>query len=428
MSIKVSIEGFKAIGDRVDVELRPLTLLAGANSSGKSSLMQGLLLLKQTIESPYDPGPILLNGPHVRFTSIDQILHTGVSKASRVSGFSIGVDDGDVAFETSIERQGLSEDLSITRFSWCTKGNDRVELTPQIDKVALENLLKLPYFHPYPRSVGTVKVFRDRFGLYPAIVHKDGVMRFRMQPMSLDFGLLRRIIHIPGLRGNPERSYPLTATGPRYPGTFENYSASVIARWSEVASEYRKLKDLGQCLLRLGLTWKVQARRVDGASIELKVGRMPRSVQGGARDLVNIADVGFGVSQTLPILVALIEAKPGQLVYIEQPEIHLHPRAQVAMAELLAEAANRGVVLVVETHSSSLLLALQTLVAEGKLPPEHVQLHWFTRDDKSGATKIASAELDRGGRFGDWPADFADVTIEAESRYLDAAEAFLKRK
>lgn len=431
MPVTVSIEGFKAIGDRVDVKLRPLTILAGANSSGKSSLMQGILLLKQTIEAPYDPGPILLNGPHVRFTSIDQILHTGVAKASRASGFTVGLDDGKVGFETHIERQGTKEDLAVSRFTVHPKGSEPMIFTPDMDtKVLMNRVSKLLHIHLPAED--RIEIVRDRFSLLPALVRNSGPVsphaRIMLPIFPFDLGLLRRLIHIPGLRGNPERAYPLTATGPLYPGTFENYSASVIARWSESPTESEKLKELGKNLQQLGLTWKVQAKRVDGASVELRVGRMPRSVVGGARDLVNIADVGFGVSQTLPILVALIEAKRGQLVYIEQPEIHLHPRAQVAMAVLLADAARRGVILVVETHSSSLLLAVQTLVAEKKLPSDLVKLHWFTRDEKSGATKITSADLDRAGRFGDWPEDFADVSLEAESRYLDAAEAFLMKE
>ena len=88
--------------------------------------------------------------------------------------------------------------------------------------------------------------------------------------------------------------------------------------------------------------------------------------------MVSIADVGFGVSQVLPVLVALIVAQPGQLVYLDEPELHLHPRAQVALAQVLVDAAKRGVRVVAETHSSLLLLAVQTLVAEGSLPSELV--------------------------------------------------------
>lgn len=147
----------------------------------------------------------------------------------------------------------------------------------------------------------------------------------------------------------------------------------------------------------------------------------------GSRDMVNIADVGFGVSQALPVVVALRAAKPGQLVSIEQPEIHLHPRAQVAMPRLLVNAANRGVRVVAETHSSLILLAVQTLVAEGVIAPGDIGLNWFIRGDKDGTTRIQTAELDEAGRFGDWPEDFDEVALEAENRYLSAAEARLSR-
>jgi predicted ATPase len=120
--------------------------------------------------------------------------------------------------------------------------------------------------------------------------------------------------------------------------------------------------------------------------------------------------------------VALRAARPGQLVYIEQPEIHLHPRAQVAMARLLVNAANRGVRVVAETHSSLLLLAVQTLVAEGVIDPGLVGLNWFLRNEKDGTTRIKTADLDEAGRFGDWPEDFDEVALEAENRYLSAAE------
>jgi predicted ATPase len=217
--------------------------------------------------------------------------------------------------------------------------------------------------------------------------------------------------------------YSVTAAGPRFPGTFENYSAGLISSWNSESPE--RLKGLSDDLNLLGLTWKIEAKRIDDTQVELRVGRLPRSKRGGAYDLISIADVGFGVSQTLPVVVALRAANAGQLVYIEQPEIHLHPRAQVAMARLLVNAAKRGVRVVAETHSSLLLLAVQTLVAEGAIDPLLVGLNWFRRSEKDGTTRIKTAELDKAGRFGDWPEDFDQVALEAENHYLSAAEARL---
>jgi hypothetical protein len=229
---------------------------------------------------------------------------------------------------------------------------------------------------------------------------------------------LRGLLHVPGVRGNPERAHPVTAVGNSFPGTFEKYAASIIANW-QAENDQEKLNLLGRNLEKLGLTWRVSAQYINDTQVELRLGRLPHGKGNGKEDMVNIADVGFGASQSLPVLVALLTAKPGQLVYLEQPELHLHPRAQSALAEVLADAARRGVKVVAETHSDLLILAVQSLVAEGKLPPELVKLHWFQRNAE-GVTEIFSADLDENGAYGDWPEDFADVRLRSEDRYLDA--------
>jgi hypothetical protein len=236
---------------------------------------------------------------------------------------------------------------------------------------------------------------------------------------------LKEVIHLPGLRGDPKRTYSATAVEEAFPGSFDNYAPSIIAYWASGSPD--RIRAISDDLRRLGLTWKVEAKALNDTQVELRVGRMPEPRRGGAKDLVGIADVGFGVSQALPVVVALQAARSGQLVYIEQPEIHLHPRAQVAMARLLVNAANRGISVVAETHSSLILLAVQTLVAEGVIEPGLVGLNWFLRDEKDGTTRIKTAELDEAGRFGDWPEDFDEVALEAENRYLSAAEERLAK-
>ena len=76
---------------------------------------------------------------------------------------------------------------------------------------------------------------------------------------------------------------------------------------------------------------------------------------------------------------------------------------------------------VAETHSSLLLLGVQTLVAEGKLSPELVKLHWFSRNEE-GITEVDSVDLDEAGTYGEWPVDFNDVSLNAQSRFLDAVD------
>jgi len=173
---------------------------------------------------------------------------------------------------------------------------------------------------------------------------------------------------------------------------------------------------------KLELAQNVLVKRLNDAEMQVLINRAEDSPY----DMVSITDVGFGVSQVLPVLVALRAANEGQLVYLEEPEIHLHPRAQIKLADILAAAARRGVRVVAETHSSLLLRAIQTLVANGSLPADLVRLHWFSRSAE-GATHVKSASPDENGAFGDWPEDFGDVALQSEKEYLDAVESKLPR-
>ena len=262
-------------------------------------------------------------------------------------------------------------------------------------------------------TVGRSRCFLVATGAFPVADLRAATIGY---PATEAFAnSLQETIHVPGLRGNPEGAYRTSAVGDRFAGTFENYAASVIDQWQRTGDT--RLAELGNALVQLGLTGSVEAKRVNDTQVELHVGRLLRRKRASAHDTVNIADVGFGVSQTLPVLVALLVARLGQLVYIEQPELHLHPKAQTALAPILAAAARRGVKVVVETHSTLLLRAIQTLVAKDELAPDLVKLHWFQRDE-DGLTEITSADLDENGAFGQWPEDFDDVMLNTEAAYL----------
>src|SRR5437773_8682295 len=109
---RIQVWGFKSIGDVQTMELRPLTLLAGANSSGKSSLIQPLLLMKQTLEASYDPGALLLHGPNVKFTSVEQLLARRPG-GERADEFSVGVAVGAGSGLTTTFGRGSTNGLDI---------------------------------------------------------------------------------------------------------------------------------------------------------------------------------------------------------------------------------------------------------------------------------------------------------------------------
>ena len=424
---KIAVSGFKSLAEECVIDICPLTILAGANSSGKSSIMQPLLMLKQTLEATYDPGALLIDGPNVQFTLAEQFLSKCLHP-DLASGL-IGKERAE-RFQIRIETHGFDFSHSVTTtFRKDQKGIELVEMTMKSEL----GIGPPKHITLYPGMLPEdIKSHADQDPMLKDLCEDfDVVMRSRCflglesqdghrtldMTHDLAFNIVNSI-HLPGLRGNPARIYKLTSIGPRYPGTFEHYAASIIHDWQN--TQDNRLKTLADALYALGLTGRVGTEKIGDVGIEIKVGLLPRRGT-GETDMVSIADVGFGVSQVLPILVALIVAEPGQLVYLEQPEMHLHPRAQVALAQVLAAAAKRGVRVVAETHSSLLLLAVQTLVAEGSLSPELVKLHWFTRSE-NGATEINTADLDEAGAYGDWPEDFDDVDLRAQSRYLNATD------
>jgi len=424
---RITVAGFKSIAQEQSIEVRPLTILAGANSSGKSSIMQPLLLLKQTLDATYDPGALLLNGPNVRFTSTEQIL-SRVNNSQSTTSFHVGAEISTGRAVKTYFTRGNNRRLDVERTVYIAE-NGEVDLYKGMPLSAIRDVFLMEYNDTASTNLGGAlwqrfqqNIVIDRNRCFLSLIDKKAeLFDFSLENINAVGDYIRQIIHLPGLRGNPERTYPITAVGPAFPGTFDKYFASVIGQWQS-ENNAEKLGKVNRDLARLGLTGGIAAEPIDDTQIELLVHRYSRKDEFDPEDMVSIADVGLGISQTLPVIVALHAANPDQLIYVEQPELHLHPRAQSAMAEVLADAAKEGARMVVETHSSLLLLGIQTLVAEGKLPPELVKLHWFQLLD-DGSTQIVSADLDETGAFGDWPVDFADVALSSEGRYLDAAQA-----
>ncbi len=420
----IAVEGFKSFRTKQKIDLKPLTILAGANSSGKSSIMQPLMLMKQTLEASYDPGVFKLDGPNVDFSDQEQMYWKTATKSSKSFSISLSSNDFDFSIEYGKNESGnigILKQKTTNIFS----GQDFL-FKPGFTH---DDLAKIPFVIETSKGIQRIvpKGFLSNFSLnrYRCFFgYSIGNISVKANELPSDHPVSHQImktLHLPGLRGNPARMYPKTATGPMFPGVFPVYAASIIASWMEKSDA--RLDKLGKALRDLGLTWKVEANPVSGVGIELNVGRLQKPGKNGAKDLVNIADVGVGVSQVLPVVVALLTAEKGRIVYIEQPEIHLHPRAQVAMAKLLLDAAKRGVIVVAETHSQFLLLGVQEQIAAGKYNPDLVNLNWFQRKP-NGESIVTPGNIDDRGVYGDWPEDFSNVKLQQETRFLNASMRF----
>ena len=244
----ISVCGYKSLANEQSVEIKPLTILAGANSSGKSSIMQPLLLIKQTLETPYDPGALLLNGPNVRITSADQLL-SKISSTSCIDNFYLRVE-GKQGWNIKLcfkkfPRKGLDIESTVFKRG---KNGDEVILRPEISHDEIEATLR-PMFpdnlEDLLKSIrkgsdSTWVVSRDRcfFSVKLEALKRDKrVNIFNFNPTTPLKDLIEKIIHVPALRGNPERTYKTTAVSENFPGTFQEYVASVIHHWQRGHSE-----------------------------------------------------------------------------------------------------------------------------------------------------------------------------------------------
>ncbi len=425
MLSKVIVEGYKSFRDRHEVPLGRLTLLAGANSSGKSSLMQGLLLLKQTFDLSSDPGPLYLVGPHVTFERSWELTWKKQKEAALLLGLVL---DEATAVEVKLKLRKKprgAPPFMIQRCTWKRHGRE-LELVPQKSVRVQEVTRWLGIAGEEVPARTKVPVEPRRTFLVPVLAGEwsETGERFEEEIFVPVERAVRGVLHVPALRGNPTRTYPVRAYTPGAPvGSFLDYVASVLAEWQRKEDERHRREKLQAFLRKMGLTWKIQVRHYTDTQLEVLVGRTAKPLKGGAKDVVNMADVGFGVSQVLPVLVSLLAAEPGQVVYIEQPEIHLHPNAQVALADIVAEVvAERPVQVVLETHSQLMLVALQRAIAQGRLPAESVILHWFERDEE-GATRISTTGFTPDGAFEnpEVPEDFSAVANEVIRTYLEAA-------
>lgn len=326
---EITVSGFKSIRSKQTLRIRKLTIISGANSSGKSSMLQPLLIIKQSLESPYDPGTLRILGVNAKFQSGEELLTK--SGAKKKKGSEETFPEGKGNFTVGIKTD--KEEVNCT-YGWKPKaGFTLVKLSHQTKDEGIAQEYMLGLSKEKVQILGR-KRFNDIFQHFPEKIHsqlqfeisrdrtflkvigrlgKDVNEFLRFNPADNIARAIKNIIHLPGLRGNPERTYPVTSIGDSYPGLFQEYAASLIYAWG-AKSDKVHIRGLRDDMKKLGLGWKVAASKTNDTQLEVKIGRLHTPDIGGANDLVSIADVGLGVSQTLPLLVALRAADNSHIV------------------------------------------------------------------------------------------------------------------
>lgn len=450
MLTRLKLENFKSWLDTGDINLKPITALFGANSSGKTSLLQALLLLKQTSDSS-DRGIPLHFGDKKALVDLGD-FRSVIHRHAEESPLQIALDwtqsapmvvndpkrrgkpviqDQKLGFSTQVATEknatGKSLSLMVPRFEYRVgqasfgmgrKIGSSKEYELTISNVDFQFVRSQGRVWPLPAPVKCYG-FPDQVRAYyqNAGFLSDIELAFEEQ--------LRRIYYLGPLRAYPERRYTWSGGQPSDMGLAGEQAIHAILssrdRGETLSPGYRKKRItleqyVADWLKRLGLIAEFRVEAVaEGSQIfQVKVIK----VTGGSESL--ITDVGFGVSQILPVIVLCFYVPEGSTVILEQPEIHLHPAVQANLADVLIDAhEKRGVQIILESHSEHLLRRLQRRIAEQSLKAEDVALY-FCQTGPKGST-LTTLDLDLFGNIKNWPPDFfgdqfAELAATQEAR------------
>lgn len=404
MFTRLRLTNFKAWKRTGDIDLKPVTMLLGTNSSGKSTLIQSLLLLKQTVQSPDRTVHLNLGGDEINdlfnFGGFEDVLHQG---AQGPRHFSIGFDfqrgagdrvrfgqfDCDYGQTSSGSVAIQTLDLRTTGHRFRAIRRDKGAFSIVVDD-ELQPRFKGRNYAPERSIAFSADAIAD--------LHQDGPV---VEDLSLAIRReLEAISYLGPLRRKPERDYPWNKTKPGEVGIDGRSAVDVL-----LASAL--LKGDGQNDIVRGVShWLARMKVADRLEVRQQ-GRSNRYELIVHRDGVacNLRDVGIGVSQVLPVLVVAYFAPLGSTIVLEEPEIHLHPLAQSVLAELfVAISQQRKVQFIVETHSEHLFRRMQTLMARQQVTANEAAMYFV--EGNAQAAKLRALELDAFGRVKNWPDGF----------------------
>lgn len=357
----LSLINFKPFENQV-IEFRPLTLFSGLNSSGKSSVIQSLLLLRQSYQQGLLPNTgLALNGELVCIGTAKDALFEGASKEE------IGFD---IIWENATK--------GIWRFKYDREADILNIASSSIPQEVYQSSLFTNNFH-YLQA--------ERMGPRPSNEMSDYQVR-RLGQIGTKGEYTAHFLFINGRKVIPNNTLS-------HPEVKLNSSMA------------QSLDLIDQVEAWMGEISPGTRIKIDP---KLDVDLMSFQYSYGDSNPYRATNVGFGISYTLPIIVAVLSSEPGSLILIENPEAHLHPKGQSQMGRLLALAASCGVQIVIETHSDHVLNGIRLAVHGGKIDPKDVQLHFFQRQEKERqiVTEVLSPLIDRNGRLDQWPEGFFD--------------------
>jgi energy-coupling factor transporter ATP-binding protein EcfA2 len=406
MITKLSAENFKSWEKTGEIHFAPLTGFFGANSSGKTSLLQVLLMLKQTVERPPDWNGTIDFGDESSLVNLGNFrdviykhrldlslaIHVSwnlpekLTVANPLRENASPVETTTLSFSTSVVKLDRHS-VILASFTYCTDEQQlSIEWRPGRDFPGLESTRVLLSGSPF-RCYGV----HDKSLFYP----KLSFWQFE-EPFE---NLFSSICYL-----GPRREYPR----PHY--TWEGGHPEGVGQqgrdmvWALLSAQIQLLnldEQVPRWLRHLNLIDSY--RLVPVSNIENGYEFLVKKHGGGPE--VRLTDVGFGVSQILPVLTLCYYVPKGSILVLEQPEAHLHPNVQSKLADVLIDVVkNRNIQIILESHSEHLLHRLTRRIAEGEFPAKDTALYACQIND--GTSDIEPLKMDEYGNVSNWPPDF----------------------
>jgi hypothetical protein len=426
--MEIIIEHVRSFSIKQTVPLRPLTLLVGENSSGKSTFLAVVSAILDALRFPGNPG---FNQAPYNLGTFDTIATHKGGRYGRDDTFTIGFSDDRPQRQVLATYRSDYGNVVLRQFQLQTPAASLV-LDVSGSHLAARVALEQPNGHSArvlefnqdldePPLAGRHPVALDfRYLLHAA-------MRSRRKGSEITEGEQGQLIRLFRAADPPFRSsfsFAPIRSKPRrtYDEFSEEYSPegdhipTLLARLLREEADSADSKRVQQALVRFG--------KESGLFKRIEVKRLGKKVSDPfqvqvviAGPTVNLADVGYGVSQALPIIVQSVLRTTSPVFLLQQPEVHLHPRAQAALGSFFAEmVADSDRMFLIETHSDFLLDRVRQEVAAGNLNPDKVQILFFDRSHVS--TGIRSITLDAKGNILDAPPGYRRFFLEEEVKLL----------
>ena len=366
MLSEVELRLFKCF-EHLRLPLCPLTVLSGLNASGKSSVIQALVLLHQTMHDHEWETRLDLNGSGVQLGTVSDVVDVVYGRGR---AFEIGVTDDEVSYRWAFN--GEPGDMSVEVVSVSVAGEE--SRNPEI----LRRLLP-----PNGSAAASSLASRLRNLAYITAERIGPLELYQLEDQHAAASVGPNGEHAISLlySGRDEQALP----GLALDGTPPTRLSQVIARmrpfFPGFSMSIDKIPNANYVTLGLRTSNEMDHHRP--------------------------IHTGFGITQTLPIVIAALSASEGDILLIENPEVHLHPKGQALMGQFLAEAANAGVQVIVETHSDHVLNGVRRSVKAGGFSADDVAIHFF-RPRVEGESQVISPQIDQSGGIDDWPEGFFD--------------------